>query len=285
MNIKKRDYQINNNAIDVFRLIAYPNGKQEWFGSSFFPFKYASDYDLFTVIHRHTNLKKLHHDVWTTFKHILKTINKTKDIYFIDFIAGVNQDGSAKHWTPKTIKSKAFLNVLDERSIFRLEVVQYMNGRFIPFSNVFEIYNNNKGVNQEKKTIDTNDSLKTDIKKYYERGNLMKVLKRLFIINLNIKNTKLTNKLVNVFQSDIGMINKIKSDLHTMIDVYEKYHDKITTQRIINNLQMQKETMANQTAHKFNEKTYKLFNSKADDLSKNMNKLVDEINSVVNSLL
>ena len=293
LNIKK-DYEYNDNVKDVFHLISYKAHKPIVKGSNSMRFKYASDYDLFSVVKTNENIDKLRKDVALEFRKIGERIKANKDyIYFMYFMCGKDSDGKPLKWTLQemTKGKRGNLSMADSLDgIIKIEVIAYIDGMFVPFSDVFEFYNQNKGVNQEKITIDTVDSLKRDIEKYTKENNLMKVLKRKFIIADVENNAKLREKLVSVFESDIGKIYKVKSDLGNMKSVLELYKDKVTLTRCKDELQRLKETIANQTAHKFSVKVYRKFDvASKKQSSRSMIKDIDYLEKnillVVNKLI
>ena len=178
---------------------------------------------------------------------MIRSINKDGDLYFLDFIATTNDDGSPKHWTRQQILKSNFNDLLTHKNVIKIDVAQYTNGSFLPMSNWYEIrYENGRGINQDAETKDDPKSLREDIKKfYYEKRNYLKVLKRVFIIAQKDKNKKLINKLVSIFESDIGKLYKLKSEIGTMISVLENYSDAKTIERVKSSLQNIKQDSAN----------------------------------------
>ena len=218
-------------------------------------------------------------------------------------MAGVDDSADKKPllWTPKDIlkgsvtkdgKTYLFNDVLDEYSIIKIEIVAYVEGvGFVPMSNAFEfVKSNGEGINHEKITVDTVDSLRKDVKKFHEKGNLMKVLKRLYVIALTKKEKGLSNKLINIFNSDIGKIYNCKSDLEAIAEVIEKYHDKTNMQRAYNEIQKIKESVGMQSVYTFKKDFYKKFDKASltknpGILVKNLDQLKESILLVVNKLL
>ena len=293
LNIKK-DYEYNANVKDVFKLISYKAHKPIVKGSNSMRFKYGSDYDLFSVVKTHENLDKLKKDVVKEFKDMMYRIRSHSDyIYFLYFKCGKDKDGKGIKWTMNEVikGKKGNIKLIDNlEGIIKIEIIAYMDGVFMPYSDVFEIYNNGKGLNQEKVTIDNVESLEKDIEKYKKENNLMKVFKRMFIIADVEKNVKRREQFIQIFESDIGKLYKVKSDLGNMKSVLEIYKDKITFERCADQLQKLKETLANQTAFHFPLKIYRKFDvASRKKSSKSMNKdiefLENNILKVVNKLL
>ena len=95
------------------------------------------------------------------FKRMMKNIKSRKDdIYFIEFMCGVDDDKKPLKWTMEEVikgnKGKyKLIDVLDEYSIIKIEIDGYINGEFIPFSDVFHFQIGKTGINQAKITLDT----------------------------------------------------------------------------------------------------------------------------------
>ncbi len=291
----KKPYEYNENVKKVFNLISYKNHEPQITGSNSMKFKYASDYDMFSVVISNKSLDGLKKEVVKNFQYMMKNIKVEDNIYFIEFKCGVDKDGEPLYWTIQQVLqgrngNYKLSNVLDEKSIIKIEIVAYIDGKFIPFSDVFHFQINDKGINQEKITIDTVESLSKDINKYYKDKNTMKVLKRLFIISNLEKNTKLSENLISIFQSDIGFLYKTKSDIQTIISVLEKYNNKLLIERVHSSLQTIKESLSTQTAHKFSAQVYSTFDKiqklkSSKSIVRRLTKLTDLILKVVNKLL
>ena len=291
----KSDIEYNDNVKNVFNLVTYGHSKPKITGSHAMRFKYASDYDMFTVVQSNTSMDELKLQVKNEFKEMMQQFKNTPDIYFMEFMCGIDNDGKALKWSIDEViqghkGDYKFIDVLDKQSVIKVEIVAYLDGEFIPFSDVFEFRIGNKGINQEKTTIDTVPSLAREVKKYYDAKNYMKVLKRLFVISLTEKNKKLSEKLINIFQSDIGYIYKIKSDLETIKEVLERYDDKLTIKRAKDCIQALKERLATQTMYTFKNTVYNFFNlackkNTNTSINKNIDKIIEKIMYVVNNLL
>ena len=74
-------------------------------------------------------------------------------------------------------------------------------------------------------------------------GNYMKALKRKYsLLNLDDKNKAVRENLIDYFNSPIGLINRAKADLETMLLVIE--HKKFDIDEVRNSLQMLKEQVS-----------------------------------------
>ena len=79
--------------------------------------------------------------------------------------------------------------------------------------------------------------------KQIKDGNYMKALKRKYsLLNLDNKNKPTREKLIDYFNSPIGLLNRSKSDLETMLTIIES--KKFDIDEIRNSLQMLKEQIS-----------------------------------------
>jgi hypothetical protein len=254
---------------DMFHLVEFKYDNAIVMGTSSVGFNYPADYDLFEIVKSDVSLNALKSSVAKGFKQMFSDIRKNKNVYFIEFMCGVNNEGVPLKWSMKQVLKGVngnykLLDVLDEHSVIKIEIVVYESGKFIPISNVYEFKNHGKGVNQERTTKDDVDSLSKDIVKFHEQKNYMKILKRLFIISIKTKNEHLKNTLINIFQSDLGKLYMIKSNLDAMADVLDAgYRGKQLIERIHSEVQALKEECS-RTSQNFNAKFY----AKFDKLSK-----------------
>ena len=168
---------------------------------------------------------------------ILKATGKEKE----DLI----RDLFILRWSPKDIikgkiklidgSYKSFVDCLNDDTIIKLDFVIGAGGGFVEIS---EIYN-------YKQTEPTKEELLKDLEediKYYKSFNTLKALKRLFsILKIENKNKSLQKKLILLFNSEVGFINKVKNDLTLLIDVDDKYGIKY--EEIKDALQIYKERL------------------------------------------
>jgi hypothetical protein len=297
----KHPTQYNTNVTKLFHLLSFKKHDPVVVGSNSMKFYHAGDYDLFSVVKTDVSLEKLKRMLFEEFQRMVTRVESDKDIFFVELMAGVDNEGKPLKWSPKEVKKGFmtreghrynFTGVLNEESIIKVEIIGYVPSvGFVPVSNAFEFQTSDgKGINHKQITIDTVDSLKKDIKKFHEKGNLMKVLKRLFIVSITEKNKALSEKLTNIFQGDIGKIYKCKSSLEAVRDVVENYHDATTMQRAHDEIQKVKEAIGVQTVYQFKEPFFR----KLDKVSRTKNyktmmryidAVCDDILVVVNKLL
>jgi len=125
-----------------------------------------------------------------------------------------------------------FNDLFNDKSLFKIDIVSYVNERFIEFSNIFEFrYSNGVNINAEK--ADDLQSLKEDMKEQYYNKNYMKAIKRLFSISKIEDNKELANTLLDIINSDAGKLSQVKSNIDTCILLLEHgYTDETTISKI-----------------------------------------------------
>lgn len=125
-----------------------------------------------------------------------------------------------------------FNDLFENKSLFKIDIVSYVNERLIEFSNIFEFrYSNGVDINAEK--VDDLQSLKEDMKEQYYNKNYMKAIKRLFSISKIEDNKELANTLLDIINSDAGKLSQVKANIDTCILLLE--HD-YTDEKTINHI-------------------------------------------------
>ena len=79
-------------------------------------------------------------------------------------------------------------------------------------------------------------SLKEDIHELVDEGSWFKALKRTF--SLKESQGKSTKKLIAYFNSDVGLLNKVKSDILTLISLLDQKFKKVNIDIIKHNIQL-----------------------------------------------
>jgi len=133
-------------------------------------------------------------------------------------------------WKPEDIlngykilqnNEKIYLKDAFNIGITKLDLIYYLNNRFIEFSIIYNF--SSKDSIDEIKT-----SLKYDILKYMIAGNYYKMAKRIFALTEDIE---LQNILTNLFNSDLGRLYLLNSDVKTLIYLFENL-DQLPYNRI-----------------------------------------------------
>jgi len=242
----ERDIKSNIKKLkDVFNIISL-TGKYKVIGSSNLKnFRYNSDFDLANFVDNDKNIsiKK----IVQYFQSIYKTFDKKPiNNYITDFKCGIDSNNEPLHWTKKEVlnNKKLLLNksyiTLDEaiqqKSTIKIDVISYINNTFIEISENYYIKLKNNSNFNEKELNETNiiNSIKESEKEEIEDDNFNKALKRQFSWRYakNKDDPKL-KELEQFFNSDIGILNKTRSDLDVLILLLEKVKD-INIDQILN---------------------------------------------------
>ena len=135
---------------------------------------------------------------------------------FVDFKSGHDSsksDGKLR-WTPKQLKAGKNNGVLLEDALkedmpIKLDFVIQMDGEFVEVSEIYET------PWQTKKPIAQVESeMEADISAYVKDGNVMKSLKRFYsLLLLHPGHDRVKKELVDFFNSEAGLANKICNDL------------------------------------------------------------------------
>jgi len=142
-------------------------------------------------------------------------------------------------WTPteilkgkKTIRGKPFTieEGFKSHSLFKLDVIALMEGKYTDFSIIYDVRLKGKRLNYFG--IDTKQTLLNDIHLYHSVGNWFKFLKRLFsYYNYLIKYQKTNKKkkyidnlekIIDILNSDIGNLYTIIQDIEVILFLMEK---------------------------------------------------------------
>ena len=105
---------------------------------------------------------------------------------------------------------------LKKKSMIKMDIVTLLNGRFIEIMEVSNINIDNESNSDYSKEYIMKE-LKDDMNEQTKEGNLIKALKRKYgLLNLENKNKAVREKLIDYFNSPIGLLNRCKSDIETI---------------------------------------------------------------------
>jgi len=202
---------------------------------------YYSDYDNFeTVSGKSINL------IYQHFRSVFELIRGSDNTTITDFKLG-ELKGEPLRWEYEHIKNRSnngvsFDDAIKQKSIIKMDVVTLLNGRFIEISEVYNVFLDGKSnFNYSKNNVIK--EIEQDYNKQINDGNFMKALKRKFsLLNLQNKNKAVRDRLIEYFNSPIGLLNRCASDLATMLLVIS--HKKFDIDEIRGSLQMLKEQIS-----------------------------------------
>tara|TARA_R110002167_G_scaffold99886_7_gene261272 strand:- start:9237 stop:10211 length:975 start_codon:yes stop_codon:yes gene_type:complete len=185
-------------------------------------------------------------------------------------------------WTPKQIVAgriklidgtfKTFVSCLKDDTRIKFDFIFPNGGEFVEISEIY-FY---KETPMTK--VETIESLTEDIK-YYKSFNILKSMKRFFsLLELQNKHKKQRQAMVQLFNSDVGFLNKIMNDL----DLVASIIDRITPTQLKNVAQVNIERLGRLSYLSqskillLNKPTIKNINELTDYLLKILNKISTE---------
>jgi hypothetical protein len=235
----KKDY--NNNIKKIAKLMSLES-KVNIVGSAKVKRSiFYSDYDSFsTVKGKNENM------IYNHFKSLFDIIGNSDNTIITDFKMGEFKD-KALRWDYEAIKRRenngiTFEQALKQKSKIKVDVVTLLNGRFIEITEVYNIYIDGES-NFDYSIDNVRHELMHDMQEQIKEGNYMNALKRRYsLLNLDNKNKAEREKLIDYFNSPIGLLNRSKSDLETMLTVIQS--PKFDIDEIRNSLQMLKEIIS-----------------------------------------
>ena len=231
---QNRDISSNINKLkEVFNIISLTRKYKVIGSSNLKNIRYNSDYDLADF---YDNKKPTLNKVVKYFQDIYKTLDKKNSYsYITDFKCGLNNNNEPLKWTKEEVKKnkKILINgsnitlqdAIQQKSIIKIDVITYINNTFIEISENYYIKINGVS-NYENSEINEKDiigSIKKSELEEVKNNNYNKALKRLFssLYHTNKKDKKLI-KLVDFFNSSVGILNKARADLDVIILLLEK---------------------------------------------------------------
>lgn len=280
----------NNKLVNIFNFMSI-EGKTDIIGSSILkPIRYNSDYDLSTEIKdSNTSLQ-----IYKGFLKIFKDSKKNKNIFLTDFKCGIDDKGEPLRWDYsdmlkgyKSVRSKKYFfeDCLIQKSTIKLDMVYILDNKFIEMSDNYYI-KIGKNTNFDKITKDsTIKSLEEDYKELVKEGSYYKALKRRFsiITTEEIKLTPEQKKLIDYFNSDIGILNKGRSDLDILLLLLEEQtFRRPNLKDIRNNLQIIKQNISYALGIDLSNKLNKASKSPKKETIKLIKQIRNNLNNYVN---
>ena len=239
---------------------------------------YYSDYDLFETIQNKTSTVILNH-----FRSVFNIIKSAPNTVISDFKCGSSPNGFPLRWDYSEIQSGvnngvSFDEAIQQKGIIKLDIISYINGRFVEITEVYNVKINGKS-NMDYTNEEVVKSITADYKDEVKKLNFMKALKKMYSISKLINNKDpLLNILVSYFNSPIGLLYRCKADLETILTILS--YNKFELKDIIESLQTLKEQISAFPVNNDIEKISKI-KLKAD-IKTQLKKQIQNINDFVN---
>jgi len=187
---------------------------------------YISDEDILNTKKRQGFYKKKLEEKLIT-EDILDTIENLKNDELLYFCSNLYK----VRWSPTDIKHEyttlfngelyRFDEIFNHKSVIKLDILFFDGKYFQPYSNMFQFINNGELLTESPD--DVIQSLKEDMQKYINQGNLYKSLKRAYSIAKIEQKEDLCNKLLDIINSKAGQYYQIKSYVENCEEVLSKY--------------------------------------------------------------
>jgi len=202
---------------------------------------YNSDFDLeshFGAKNKQDVLNK----IYQHFKKVFQQAKKDPNVFIVDFKCGETPDGEPIRWTYKDMMkgSKSgytFAECLMMRSTIKLDEIYLLNGSFVDITDnyYFDIGGHQNSPKPSKKEI--MEGIKADAKELIKEGNYYKALKRQFLL-------KPSQKLIDYFNSEIGILNKARADLDILLVLQDQTFRKPKMTDLNGDLQIIKQDLS-----------------------------------------
>ena len=200
---------------------------------------YNSDYDL----ESHFNAKKENvlPKIYQHFKKVFQQAKKDPNVFIVDFKCG-EIDGEPIRWTYKdmmkgTKNGYTFAECLMMKSTIKLDEIYLLNGSFVDITDnyYFTLGNHQNSPKPTKKEMI--EGIKADAKELVKEGNYYKALKRKFLL-------KPSQKLIDYFNSEVGILNKARADLDILLILNEQTFRKPKMTDLNGDLQIIKQDLS-----------------------------------------
>jgi len=192
---------------------------------------YYADYDFFTIIRHKYSIN----EIYSEFSRIMNEILINPDIYFIEFKTQ-DSEGNKFKWRPNdNFKYSDFQKHFGNNNEYcKLDLILWSDNKFIEASANY--WFKKKVENQSKMVKEINDNI-SELKK---EQNYFKVLKRFYLLEIMkpVKDNIKIDKLISVFNSDLGKIYKDINNIDAIELIKKNGYDKeaLTKKRIEINL-------------------------------------------------
>jgi len=105
----------------------------------------------------------------------------------------------------------------------KLDVVVFIERRYTEFSIIFDFMNETTHITPANTSV--GNSLKTDIMYNYVSKNYFKMAKRIFSFSIEAGNTKRVTQLLELFNSELGLLYNVISDVKTLLFVLDNVNN------------------------------------------------------------
>lgn len=244
----------------------------------------TNDYDLNELVQHNGDTSKILTHIYKTFKEKFKTIYETNDTWIIDFKCGT-KFGEPLRWNRAEINAGVnnnvrFLDCILQKAVCKIDIVSYLNGRFVEISEIY-YFNINGVTNYNENEFELPyiiHELEQDRIELLADGNQFKALKREYSILLKTNKGKRRQKeLLKIFNGSIGWLYYCISSLRTLIEMKNQTFRPVPLEVFKIAQQVIKDDISRVVSYPF---AVNILNKSADidDLEKIITKLTNSLN-------
>ena len=231
MERKIEDY--NNSLKEVMNLMSITRKYKVIGSANLRTSEFIQDIDLDGMFKAKGNEEKILDSLTARFKRIFSDTYKNPELFITDFKAGTDpsypedDDRFKLRWDKTDIKNgykilgngekKFFRECLMEKARMKLDMIYLLDGEYVELSEIYRL-----NINGRKNYDDANIvvELKHEIEKYKKERNYYKVLKREFsLLKHQGKNKNRQMQLINLFNSNAGLLNNLINQLKIIQNV------------------------------------------------------------------
>ena len=217
---------INDSITETFAMMRISTRQKLVGSSSIVGNIVTNDYDLNELVERKGDEEQILYKIYKLFLEKFREIYDTTDRWIVDFKCG-EIAGSPIRWNRYDIQHKSvlFMKSILQKSVCKLDIIQYINGRFVEISEVYYFNINNKtNFNDNEFELPyIIHQLEKDRLELIQEGNRFKALKREYrILDLTNRNKKRQSKLTDLFNCVVGWLYYCISQLYTLIIMKEQ---------------------------------------------------------------
>jgi hypothetical protein len=251
---------------------------------------YKNDYDLAELATFKAGTP--HEKILEIFREKFKEVHAHPDWCITDFKCGTHIiKGQPLRWNKKDIKKgvnlgKKFTDCILEKTTMKLDMVVLVDGLFTEYTENYYIkIGNERNYNPEDHTPKKlAEALIESGKEEYNDRNYFKALKRIYsYLTLLNKNPALQQKLFELFNTQLGLIYKCKSNLDTVITVMEQTFKPVNLEDIKHDLQIIIQILWNISDYELDGKMIsKLYAKTKPEIKKALPIVIEYLKEVVN---
>jgi uncharacterized protein YjgD (DUF1641 family) len=252
---EKKDIDQFSKAIkNVFNLMSISRKYRVVGSASLKNIRFVADYDLNELFECEMSQKECLDKILHLFREKFKEAEAKPNVYITDFKCGENSNGDALRWDKDDIK-KGYKIMDDKRKIsfqecvlmkstMKIDMIAFIDGRYNEFSDNYYIKIGDKAnfFKHDTEIPHLLNNLAHDFSTYfYSKQNYYKALKRAFsywLMEDKEKNKDKLTKLMNYFNSRVGLLYKLRGELDTIQLVMENKFRKPKVADIRTNLKI-----------------------------------------------